>query len=253
MTRIAIIGANGRMGKTIGQIVHDAPDLTYVGGLDLEAGTVFGVPIYEIEKLEAFVTDQRPDVMIDFTAASASVRNIPEVAKRGMNIILGTTGFTKEQRTEIDNAIKAGNVAAVISTNFSIGMNIFWALVREAAGKLKDYDIELIEAHHRHKKDAPSGTARTILEILHETVGQKEEVFGRNGMQERGNEIGVHVIRGGDIIGDHTVSFSKNYETIELSHRAQDRAVFAQGAVLAARWVADKKSGIYTMKDVLAL
>lgn len=253
MTRIGIIGANGRMGKTIGQIVHDAPDLTYVGGLDLEAGTVFGVPIYEIEKLQAFVTDQRPDVMIDFTAASASVRNIPEVAKRGMNIILGTTGFTKEQRTEIDNAIKAGNVAAVISTNFSIGMNIFWALVREAAGKLKDYDIELIEAHHRHKKDAPSGTARTILEILHETIGQKEEVFGRNGMQERGNEIGVHVIRGGDIIGDHTVSFSKNYETIELSHRAQDRAVFAQGAVLAARWVADKKSGIYTMKDVLAL
>jgi len=253
MTRIGIIGANGRMGKTIGQIVHDAPDLTYVGGLDLEAGTVFGVPIYEIEKLQAFVTDQHPDVMIDFTAASASVRNIPEVAKHGMNIILGTTGFTKEQRTEIDNAIKAGNVAAVISTNFSIGMNIFWALVREAAGKLKDYDIELIEAHHRHKKDAPSGTARTILEILHETIGQKEEIFGRNGMQERGNEIGVHVIRGGDIIGDHTVSFSKNYETIELSHRAQDRAVFAQGAVLAARWIADKKSGIYTMKDVLAL
>ena len=253
MTRIGIIGANGRMGKTIGQIVHDAPDLTYVGGVDLEAGTLFDAPIYEAQKLQAFITDKRPDIMIDFTAASASVKNIPEVAKLGVHIVLGTTGFTKEQQAEIENAIRAGNVAAVISTNFSIGMNIFWTLVREAAGKLKDYDIEIIEAHHRHKKDAPSGTARTILGILHETIGQKEVVYGREGMQERGNEIGVHVIRGGDIIGDHTVSFSKNYETIELSHRAQDRAVFAQGAVLAARFIADKKPGIYTMKDVLAL
>jgi 4-hydroxy-tetrahydrodipicolinate reductase len=253
MTRIGIIGANGRMGRTIGQIVHDAQDLTYVGGVDLEAGTLFDAPIYEVQKLQAFITDKRPDIMIDFTAASASAKNIPEVAKLGVHIVLGTTGFTKEQQAEIENAIKAGNVAAVISTNFSIGMNIFWTLVREAAGKLKDYDIEIIEAHHRHKKDAPSGTARTILGILHETIGQKEEAYGRCGMQERQNEIGVHVIRGGDIIGDHTVSFSKNYETIELSHRAQDRAVFAQGAVLAARFIADKKSGIYTMKDVLAL
>jgi len=253
MTRIGILGANGRMGRTIGQIVHDAPDLTYVGGVDLEAATLFDAPIYASEKLQDFITDTRPDIMIDFTAASASAKNIPEVAKRGVSIILGTTGFTKEQQAEIENAIKSGDVAAVISTNFSIGMNIFWSLVREAAGKLKDYDIEIIEAHHRHKKDAPSGTARTILGILHETIGQKEEMYGRNGMQERGSEIGVHVIRGGDIIGDHTVMFSKNYETIELSHRALDRAVFAQGAVLAARFVANQKPGIYTMKDVLSL
>ncbi|MDR2856198.1 MAG: 4-hydroxy-tetrahydrodipicolinate reductase [Methanomicrobiales archaeon] len=253
MTRIGIIGASGRMGKTIGQIVHDAPDLTYVGGVDIAESNQFGAPVYEVKNLQAFITEQSPDVMIDFTMASASAANIPVIAKMGINIILGTTGFTKEQQIEIENAIKAGNVAAVISTNFSIGMNIFWNLVREAAGRLKDYDIEVIEAHHRHKKDAPSGTARTILGILHETVGQREEVYGRNGLQERGNEIGIHVIRGGDIIGDHTVSFSKNYETIELSHRAADRAVFAQGAVLAARFVADKKSGIYAMKDVLAL
>jgi 4-hydroxy-tetrahydrodipicolinate reductase len=241
------------MGRTIGQIVHDASDLTYVGGVDIAVGTLFDAPIYEVKNLQTFITEQCPDVMIDFTAASASVTNIPVIAKMGINIVLGTTGFTKEQQSEIENAIKAGNVAAVISTNFSIGMNIFWNLVREAAGRLKDYDIEVIEAHHRHKKDAPSGTARTILGILHEAVGQREEVYGRNGLLERKNEIGVHVIRGGDIIGDHTVSFSKNYETIELSHRASDRAVFAQGAVLAARFVADKKSGIYAMKDVLAL
>ena len=253
MTRIGIIGASGRMGKTIGQIVHDAPDLTYIGGVDIAADTQFDAPVYEVTNLQAFLTERSPDVMIDFTVASASVANIPVIAKMGVNIILGTTGFTKEQQIEIENAIKTGNVAAVISTNFSIGMNIFWTLVREAAGRLKDYDVEVIEAHHRHKKDAPSGTARTILGILHETIGQREEVYGRKGLLERGNEIGVHVIRGGDIIGDHTVSFSKNYETIELSHRASDRAVFAQGAVLAARFIADKKSGIYAMKDVLAL
>ena len=253
MTRIGIIGASGRMGRTLGQMIFDAPDLTYVGGVDIVATTLFDAPVYEIEHLQEFITEQCPDVMIDFTVAAASAKNIPVIAKMGISIVLGTTGFTKEQQAAIESAIQEGNVAAVISSNFSIGMNIFWTLVREAASRLKDYDMEVIEAHHRNKKDAPSGTARTILGILHEVTGQREEVYGRQGMNERGNEIGVHVIRGGDIIGDHTVSFIKNYETIELSHRASDRAVFAHGVVLAARWIGDKKPGIYSMKDVLAL
>jgi 4-hydroxy-tetrahydrodipicolinate reductase len=253
MIRIGIIGANGRMGRTIGQLVHDAADMTYVGGVDLAVDTLFGASIYEVSNLRGFISDQKPDVMIDFTAASASAQNIPIIAEMGVNIVLGTTGLTKEQRTAIDTAITEREVAAVISTNFSIGMNIFWTLVREAGSRLRDYDIEVIEAHHRFKKDAPSGTARTIVEILQETAGPKDEVFGREGMKERGDEIGIHVIRGGDIIGDHTVMFSKNYETIELSHRASDRAVFAKGAVLAAGWIAGKESGIYTMADVLSL
>ena len=146
-----------------------------------------------------------------------------------------------------------GHVPAVISSNFSVGVNIFWQLVRESAKLLKDYDIEVIEAHHRNKKDAPSGTAKTILQIIDEEAGSREKMFGREGLTERKNEIGVHVIRGGDIVGDHTVMFSKNFETIELSHRAYDRSVFASGALHAARWVVGRKPGIYSMSDVLGL
>ena len=113
--------------------------------------------------------------------------------------------------------------------------------------------IEVFEAHHRNKKDAPSGTAKTILQILEEEVGPRQKQYGREGMTERKNEIGVHVVRGGDIVGDHKVMFSKNFETIELSHRAYDRSVFASGALRAARWVVGKKPGIYGMSDVLNL
>lgn len=132
-------------------------------------------------------------------------------------------------------------------------MNIFWKLVREAAQRLGDYDTEVIEAHHRYKKDAPSGTARTLLEIITEETGKTEYVYGREGMTERKDEIGVHVIRGGDIVGDHTVLFTANNETIELSHRAYDRAVFAHGVIRAVRFVSGKPPGLYTMTDVLGL
>ncbi len=167
--------------------------------------------------------------------------------------MVGTTGFTPpEQRSRIDEAI-VGSVPAVISSNYSVGMNIFWRLVREAAQRLGDYDIEVIEAHHRYKKDAPSGTARTILEIIGEETGKTECLYGREGMTERKDEVGVHVVRGGDIVGDHTVLFAANNETIELSHRAYDRAVFAHGVIRAARFVTGMAPGIYSMDDVLGL
>jgi 4-hydroxy-tetrahydrodipicolinate reductase len=173
-------------------------------------------------------------------------------AKNGTALVVGTTGFSPEQREEMARAVE-GKVPAVISSNFSIGVNIFWQLLREAARLLPDYDIEVLEAHHRYKKDAPSGTAKTILQILDEELGRREKKYGREGMAERGKEIGVHVIRGGDIVGDHTVLFSGNFETIELSHRAYDRSVFAQGALLATRWVVGKRPGIHGMDEVLAL
>jgi 4-hydroxy-tetrahydrodipicolinate reductase len=132
-------------------------------------------------------------------------------------------------------------------------MNIFWQILRESARLLKEYDIEVIEAHHRNKKDAPSGTAKTIPEIPEQEAGARQKMYGREGMTERRDEVGVHVIRGGDIVGDHKVMFSKNFETIELSHRAYDRSVFASGALAAARWVAGKKPGVYGMNDVLGL
>ncbi len=243
----------GRMGMTIGNLVHQSSDLDLVGGVDIRPGEIFGAEVVVKTQMRDLISRVKPDVVIDFTVASAAVENIPVAADMGCAIILGTTGFSESQRITITKAITVGNVPAVISTNFSIGMNIFWNLVRKAAQQLNEYDVEVIEAHHRFKKDAPSGTARTILEILQEEMGPKEEIFGREGMMERGSEIGVHVIRGGDIVGDHQVLFAGNSETITLSHRAYDRAVFAQGAIKSARWVVSQNPGIYEMKDVLGL
>ncbi|MDD1703287.1 MAG: 4-hydroxy-tetrahydrodipicolinate reductase [Methanoregula sp.] len=252
MVKVVICGALGRMGQTLGRMVKESGDLELAGGIDLHAGTFFGAEIVETKDMEAFLARTKPDVLIDFTIAAAAVQNVTLAARHNVALIVGTTGFTPEQRALMAQAIE-GHVPAVISSNFSVGVNIFWELVRDAAKLLGDYDIEVIEAHHRNKKDAPSGTAKTILQILDEEAGSRKKLYGREGMLERGNEIGVHVIRGGDIVGDHTVMFSKNFETIELTHRAYDRSVFASGALRAARWVAGRKPGIYGMNDVLGL
>lgn len=253
MTKVVVCGALGRMGTIIGRLVSESPDLELVGGVDIREGSFYGVPVVEAGKIGEFLDEVRPDVLIDFTVASASVENIKVAASHGVALVVGTTGFSPEQREEIRIAIE-GHVPAVISSNFSVGVNIFWKLIREAARLLREgYDVEVTEAHHRYKKDAPSGTAKTILEILDEELGPRPHVYGREGMKERENEIGVHVVRGGDIVGDHSVLFAGNYETINLSHRAYDRAVFASGAVRAAAWVRGKDSGIYSMDDVLGL
>jgi 4-hydroxy-tetrahydrodipicolinate reductase len=251
MTKVMICGALGRMGTIIAGMVLETSGLEFVGGVDIRAGSVFNRPVVDSDGLATFIDTYKPDVMIDFTIAAATLVNAKVAASKGVALVIGTTGFTPEQDAELLAAVR--NVPVVKTTNFSVGVNIFWELVREAAKRLGDYDIEVIEAHHRHKKDAPSGTAKTILKVIEEEVGKREEVYGRVGMTERKNEIGVHVIRGGDIVGDHTVQFHQNYETIGLSHRAYDRAVFARGAVRAAVWVPDAQPGVYTMKEVLSL
>jgi len=252
MIKVVVCGASGRMGQTIGRMVNESSDLELVGGINLKPGSFFGAEIVETKNAESFIKKTKADVLIDFTIAAAAVENVKMAARNNVALIVGTTGFTPEQRTVMEKAIH-NNVPAVISSNFSVGVNIFWQLVRESGKLLKDYDIEVFEAHHRNKKDAPSGTAKTILQILEEEVGPRQKQYGREGMTERKNEIGVHVVRGGDIVGDHKVMFSKNFETIELSHRAYDRSVFASGALRAARWVVGKKPGIYGMSDVLNL
>jgi len=240
------------MGQTLGRMVHESDDLELVGGINLKPSSFFGAEIVEAKDADALLKRTKADVVIDFTIASAVVGNVQVAARNNCALIIGTTGISPAQRAEMEKAI-LGHVPAVITTNFSIGVAIFQQLVRESARLLKDYDIELIEAHHRNKKDAPSGTAKTLLQIIEEEAGTREKLYGREGMTERKNEIGVHVIRGGDIVGDHKVMYSKNFETIELSHRAYDRSVFASGALRAARWVVGKKPGIYDMNDVLGL
>ncbi|MDK2975027.1 MAG: 4-hydroxy-tetrahydrodipicolinate reductase [Methanofollis sp.] len=253
MIKIVVCGALGRMGTAIGRLVSESPDCELVGGVDVRTGNFYGAPVVEAPRIDAFLEETKPDVLIDFTIASASVENIRAGAAHGVALVVGTTGFSPGQREEIRTAVE-GHVPAVISSNYSVGVNIFWTLIRDAARRLGEgYDIEVIEAHHRYKKDAPSGTAKTILEILDEEIGPRTHLHGREGMVERGDEIGVHVIRGGDIVGDHSVLFAGNYEVLELSHRAYDRAVFASGAVRAAVWVPGRKPGIYGMGDVLGL
>lgn len=252
MIEVAVSGAFGRMGSTVARLVHEAEDLRFVGGTDVSEGEMFGCPVYSPAKVEKFLTDIRPDVLIDFTNADAAVENIRAASRTGTSLVVGSTGFSDEQHSEIQELLE-GSVSAVISSNFSVGVNIFWNLVRAAARSLAEYDIEVIEAHHRYKKDAPSGTARTILKILDEELGEREKQYGREGMAERQNEIGVHAIRGGDIVGDHSVLFAGNFECIEISHRAYDRAVFGKGALRAARWVMGRDPGIYSMGDVLGL
>lgn len=252
MVKVVICGASGRMGQTLGRMVHESDDLELVGGINLKQSSFFGAEIVEAKDADALLKRTKADVVIDFTIASAVVGNVQVAARNNCGLIIGTTGISPAQRAEMEKAI-LGHVPAVITTNFSIGVAIFQQLVRESARLLKDYDIELIEAHHRNKKDAPSGTAKTLLQIIEEEAGSRDKLYGREGMTERKNEIGVHVIRGGDIVGDHKVMYSKNFETIELSHRAYDRSVFASGALRAARWVAGKKPGIYDMNDVLGL
>ena len=252
MIKVVVCGASGRMGQTIGRMVSESADLELVGGINLKPGSFFGAEIVETKNAESFIKTTKADVLIDFTIAAAAVENVKMAARNNVALVVGTTGFTPEQRAVMEKAIH-NNVPAVISSNFSVGVNIFWQLVRESGKLLKDDDIEVFEAHHRNKKDAPSGTAKTILQILEEEVGPRQKQYGREGMTERKNEIGVHVIRGGDIVGEHKVMFSKNFETIELSHRAYDRSVFASGALHAVRWVLGKKPGIYGMSDVLNL
>lgn len=252
MTNVVVCGALGRMGGTVARVIHESGDCRFVGGVDLKPANLFGAEVVEPPRIDDLIGRVKPDVLVDFTAPAASVSNVKAAARHNVALVVGTTGFSESQRAEMREAVE-GRVPAVISSNFSIGMNIFWQLVRDAARLLGEYDIELIEAHHRNKKDAPSGTAKTILQIIEEEAGPREKRYGREGITARGREIGVHVIRGGDIVGDHTILFSANFETIELSHRAIDRSVFAQGALRATRWVAGRPPGIYGMSDVLGL
>ena len=252
MPKIVICGALGRMGVTIGRLVHESEDLTLVGGVDIVKGESFGAEVVSADEIDLLLKKMNPDVLIDFTAPGPTVEHVLSAAAHNVALVIGTTGLSDSQIDMIRRTVD-GKVSAVMSTNYSIGVNIFWQLIREAAKKLGGYDIEVLEAHHRYKKDAPSGTAKTILSILEETVGERKKVHGREGICPRADEIGVHAIRGGDIVGDHSVMFSGNFETITLSHRAYDRAVFASGALLATRWVIGKKPGLYGMNDVLGL
>lgn len=261
--RIALVGACGRMGSLIIRRIMETDGVTLSAAFDIvnlgmDVGEVISVgklniPVSDSKDLSTVLMETKTDVLIDFTIAAATAVNAPIAAAAGVNLIIGTTGLTAEQRTDITEAVIKNKIAAVISSNYSIGVGVFFKLIKEAARYLgNDYDVEIIEAHHNQKKDAPSGTAVTAAEIISEEMGGKEFVFGREGICPRGKEIGIHAVRGGDIVGDHTVMFIGNSERIELRHQAHTREIFVGGAVMAAKWVVSQKKGVvYAMSDVL--
>lgn len=253
MIKVAVTGALGRMGTLIISELAKHQDTQLVAGLDaVGSGRPLpgGIPVSDASDLRSVLAETQPDVLIDFTIASAAVENVSAAAEQGVDLVVGTTGLSADQQSRMKNAIE-GNVSAVISPNFSIGVNVFWKLIFEAALALKDYDIEVIETHHNQKKDAPSGTALATVDLLRKALGDVEVVHGREGVRLRGREIGVHAIRAGDIVGDHTVLFAGPGERLEIKHQAHSRAAFASGAVQAARWVVGKEPGVYGMADVL--
>ncbi len=259
--KLAIAGAAGRMGRAVIRQALATPGVTIVGGFERPDDGAVGAdigPLAGLDALGVIVEDgaagalRHADALIDFTAPSASLENAGLAADAHVAHILGTTGFTSAEEAEIERL--AERAVIVKSGNMSLGVNLIAALAREAARRLgEDYDIEIIEAHHRDKVDAPSGTALMLARAAADGRGVDLDaamIASRNGARPRGG-IGFAVIRGGGIIGDHQVMFAGADEIISLEHRAIDRGLFAKGAVAAAKWAKGKPPGLYSMADVL--
>jgi 4-hydroxy-tetrahydrodipicolinate reductase len=257
MISVAIAGAAGRMGKLLVKNVVEDEDLELKQVFDItrvgeDAGEIAGVGKTDV-KISDNINELNSDVLIDFTIAEAAVKNIKVASEKGVKLVVGTTGFSDEQWKEIETAIK---VPAVISPNFSIGVNLFWKTLEFVTPYLLSYDVEILELHHRFKRDAPSGTAikaANVIKKIFEEKGIKRELrFERSGISPRGDEIGVFGIRGGDVVGEHTVFFLGDGERLEITHRAGSRQAFASGAIKAVKWIAGvDEPGIYTMDNVL--
>lgn len=266
MTRIAIVGASGRMGLCLiaAAVASHHSNVTAVisrpesHAVGKDAGELAGVGTIGLKVVTDLnsVLDQF-DVLIDFTRPDSSMVTIEQCRLAGKKIVIGTTGYSEQQKAQIAKA--AEDVAIVLAPNFSVGVNLSLKLLEMTAKVMGDYtDIEVIEAHHRHKIDAPSGTALRMGEVIAKTLGRDLKdcaIYGREGVTgERDRKtIGFSTIRAGDIVGEHTVLFADEGERIEITHKASSRMTFANGAVRAAVWLADKDSGLYDMQDVLGL
>lgn len=266
MINVAVTGAAGRMGLRILHFLNQAEDTQIVGAAEAEghlaigkdAGTLTGGGeigvTFSSDLNEAF---HNADVIVDFTTPGNTLKNAEYAKSTGKSMVIGTTGFTTEEKDKLTEL--ASGFPCVFAPNMSIGVNVMFEAAKSLASVLgDDYDVEVIEAHHKLKEDSPSGTALRLAEAAAEGLGRNlEEVaryerYGRIG-QRAHKEIGVQTIRGGDTVGEHTVIFFGDGERIELTHRATNRDNFAKGAVRAASWVHGKAPGLYTMKDVLGL
>jgi 4-hydroxy-tetrahydrodipicolinate reductase len=266
MVNILVTGCLGRMGIRIINMIQETDGVALAAAVEIKGhgktgediGTLIGLGALSVPVSDDILDCvDKCDVIIDFTSKSASIENLRVAKGHGKAIVIGSTGFTVDEVDEIKD-ISEG-VRCVLAPNMSVGVNLLFKILREISPLLKDdYDIEIVEAHHRHKKDAPSGTAVKLAEVIADSVGRdlnKVGVYERHGMigARTDEEIGIQTIRGGDIVGEHTVIFAGTGERIEIAHKATNRDNFAKGAVKAAKWIADKDNGLYDMMDVLGL
>ena len=265
MVRLAIAGAGGRMGRMLIEAVLAAPDCRLTAALDLpgspalgqDAGAFAGRATGVVVTADTRAGLAAADVLIDFTRPEGTLAHLALCAELGVRAVVGTTGFTPEQKAQIATA--AQRVGVVFAPNMSVGVNVMLRLLEQAARALGgDYDVEVIEAHHKHKVDAPSGTALAMGEAVARARGvdlSTHGVFTRHGHtgERAGGSIGFATVRGGDIVGEHTVLFAGTGERIEISHKSSSRANYAEGSLRAARFVAGRGPGLYGMGDVLGL
>jgi 4-hydroxy-tetrahydrodipicolinate reductase len=267
MTRLVIIGAAGRMGRRLVSLALEDAELGLAGAIERPGHPLLGQDVGILVTGQpagvAFSCDlakvlPEADVVIDFSAASAALPNTEATLAAGKAVVLGTTGLTTDDKARL--RLLAGHTGRlVVAPNFSVGVNALFALCRQAAAILgEDYAVEIVEMHHDEKKDAPSGTAERLGEVIAEARAwdyQKDTAHGRYGMvgARPRRQIGMHSLRGGDVVGDHTVIFATGGERIELSHKAGSRDTFVRGALRAAKFIHAAKPGIYDMGDVLGL
>lgn len=237
---ILVTGISGRMGQAVRQAVEMNAQTTLTSTHDV--GQVVAAAM------------KQADCAIDFSFHGFTPELLAVAVAQGKPLVIGTTGHTPEEKAAITEASR--QIPIVFASNYSVGVNTLFWLTRKAARILRDYDIEIVEMHHHHKLDAPSGTARTLCQIVCEETGMDEDkdvMHGREGLvgARPQRQIGMHSLRGGDVVGDHTVIFATEGERVELTHKASSRMTFASGAVRAALWLQDKPAGLYTMQDVL--
>jgi 4-hydroxy-tetrahydrodipicolinate reductase len=259
-----VVGAAGKMGGRIIHIIKETPSIKLSRAIERSDHPAIGKDIGEViglgkmgVPLEGLLKKEGGDVLINFSSPQASLESLEFAKGAGLAIVIGTTGLSSEQMNKVKELSK--NVRCVLAPNMSVGMNVMFRIVQEVARVLgPEYDIEILEAHHRLKKDSPSGTAIKLGELIANAVGRdfgKVGVYGRKGMvgERTKEEIGMQVIRAGDIVGEHTVLFGGIGERLEIIHRAHSRDNFARGAVRAALWVVNQPNGLYDMQDVLRL
>jgi len=254
--KIIVCGASGRMGKEVISLCKKK-GIKLVGAIEASEHPYLGK---EVEKgvkigsnLERII--EKDSVIIEFTTPPATLEHLKIAKKEKIPVVIGTTGFKEKEYLQIEKASK--DIPILLSPNMSIGINILFKLIKEITQiSGEEFDIEIIEIHHRGKKDAPSGTAKKIAEIIAKTKGRNLSqigVYGRKGLKKRTNEeIGIHAVRGGSIIGEHTVIFAGEGERLEITHRAESRQIFARGAIRGAEFIIKQKKGLYTLQDALS-